>query len=210
MIVMTESPATEAAKRSRSATRRRLVERAATVFVRQGLEAASVADLCAAAGFTRGAFYSNFDSKTELAVAVYAHRVDQLVQLLTAEVQHQLQKDVSVAQMLGFVLQALSGLTRDGQWQGFRVEMHLAADRDEQLRLAVDEQYERILAVLTEVLEQVRGRGVSYRIDTKDLARILIAVWDGELLRAGRNMTPDRGTGARLITATWEAFTTVE
>lgn len=209
MIVMTESPATEAAKRSRSATRRRLVERAATVFVTQGLEAASVADLCAAAGFTRGAFYSNFDSKTELAVAVYAHRVDQLVQLLTAEVQHQLQKDVSVAQMLGFVLQALSGLTRDGQWQGFRVEMHLAADRDEQLRLAVDEQYERILAVLTEVLEQVRGRGVSYRIDTKDLARILIAVWDGELLRAGRNMTPDRGTGARLITATWEAFTTV-
>lgn len=210
MTPMTESPDTEAAKRSRSATRTRLVDQAATVFVTKGLEAASVADLCAAAGFTRGAFYSNFDSKSELAVAVYAHRVDQLVELLTTEVQRQLRRDVPVTQMLAFVLQALSGFTQDGQWQAFRVEMHLAADRDPQLRLAVDEQYERILAAVTAVLEQVKSREVSYRVDGKDLARILIAVWDGELLRAGRNMTPDRGTGARLITATWEAFTTVE
>ncbi|ROZ64024.1 TetR/AcrR family transcriptional regulator [Kocuria soli] len=205
-----EMPDTDAAKRSRVATRRKLVERAAPVFVEKGLEAASVADLCAAAGFTRGAFYSNFASKTELAVAVYEYRVDRMVALLHAEVNKQLRRHVPVADMLQFVLEALTGLTHDGAWQGFRLEMHLAADRDPELRVAVDEQYARIVLAVADVLGRVSERGVRYRIPVEDLARILIAVWDGELLRAGRRMDPKDGVGQRLITATWEAFASVD
>lgn len=206
---MSETPDTEAVKRSRVATRRKLVEEAAPVFVHKGLEAASVADLCAAAGFTRGAFYSNFESKTELAVAVYQYRVNHLVDLLHAEVDRQLAREVPMAEVLGFVLQSLTGFAEDGAWQGFRLEMHLAADRDEQLRLAVDEQYERIVAAVAEVLATVGRHGVSYTLPETDLARLLIAVWDGELLRLGRRMTSEGGIGARLISATWEAFTVI-
>ena len=51
---------TEVAKRSRTQTRRRLIEAAPRVFVERGIGGASVAQICSAAGFTRGAFYSNF------------------------------------------------------------------------------------------------------------------------------------------------------
>ncbi|MDO5618482.1 TetR/AcrR family transcriptional regulator [Kocuria sp.] len=203
---MSEISDTDAVKRSRVATRHKLVEQAVPVFVAKGLEAASVAELCAAAGFTRGAFYSNFSSKTELAVAVYESRVDGLVALLDTEVDRQLSTDQPVATMLAFVLEAVSGLAQDGAWQGFRMELHLAADRDPLLRSAVDAQYERLVSAVAEMLLRVRRRGVSYRVPEPDLARILLAVWDGELLRTGRRLTAQDGTGRRLITATWNAF----
>jgi len=51
---------------SREQTRDRLLEAAQTIFTKKGFENASVEDISAAAGYTRGAFYSNFGGKTEL------------------------------------------------------------------------------------------------------------------------------------------------
>jgi AcrR family transcriptional regulator len=56
-------------------TRRRLLDAAAAVFVRRGFEAASVEEITAEAGFTRGAFYSNFTSKEQLLVEMLQQRV---------------------------------------------------------------------------------------------------------------------------------------
>lgn len=57
----------------RAATRERLVEAAVRVFAEKGVEGATVEEICEAAGFTRGAFYSNFDNKDALGVAVFEH-----------------------------------------------------------------------------------------------------------------------------------------
>ncbi|MGO4957842.1 TetR/AcrR family transcriptional regulator [Luteococcus sp. Sow4_B9] len=54
----------------RAATRERLVGAAIEVIARKGVLAASVEEICEAADFTRGAFYSNFASKDDLCVAV--------------------------------------------------------------------------------------------------------------------------------------------
>ena len=54
----------------RTATRDRLIEAALGVFAEKGVLAATVEEICDAAGFTRGAFYSNFESKDGLCVAV--------------------------------------------------------------------------------------------------------------------------------------------
>jgi AcrR family transcriptional regulator len=51
---------------SRQVTRVKLVEAAERVFVRAGFDAASVERIAEEAGFSRGAFYSNFKSKDEL------------------------------------------------------------------------------------------------------------------------------------------------
>jgi AcrR family transcriptional regulator len=53
---------------SRKQTTHRLLEAAQKVIVRKGLEAASVEQIAAAAGYTRGAFYSNFSSKDDLLI----------------------------------------------------------------------------------------------------------------------------------------------
>lgn len=54
----------------RHETREKLLDAALAVFAEHGLQGASVEEVCGAAGFSRGAFYSNFSSKEELFVAL--------------------------------------------------------------------------------------------------------------------------------------------
>jgi AcrR family transcriptional regulator len=54
----------------RRATLNRLLDAGAEVFAETGLQGVSVEAICARAGFTRGAFYSNFSSKEELFLAL--------------------------------------------------------------------------------------------------------------------------------------------
>jgi AcrR family transcriptional regulator len=57
----------------------KLFEAAARVFEEQGIGGASVEAIAAAAGFTRGAFYSNFKSKDELIIAMLENHVEQSI-----------------------------------------------------------------------------------------------------------------------------------
>jgi AcrR family transcriptional regulator len=56
-------------------TRRELLDAAARVFVKRGFTGSSVEEISAEAGYTRGAFYSNFRSKNELFVELLHDRV---------------------------------------------------------------------------------------------------------------------------------------
>ena len=60
-------------ERRRQLTREALVAAAAEVFTAKGFHAASLDEIADAAGFTRGAIYSNFGSKEELLYAVIDH-----------------------------------------------------------------------------------------------------------------------------------------
>src|SRR3977135_437156 len=51
---------------SREQTTQRLLDAAQKLIAKKGLDAASVENIAAAAGYTRGAFYSNFNSKDDL------------------------------------------------------------------------------------------------------------------------------------------------
>lgn len=51
---------------SRQLTRAKLVDAAGRIFTRTGFDAASVEEIAEKAGFSRGAFYSNFSSKDEI------------------------------------------------------------------------------------------------------------------------------------------------
>src|SRR5207253_5688664 len=64
---------------TRDDTRDKLFEAAALVFEEQGINAASIEAIAAAAGFTRGAFYSNFASKDELIIAMLEDHLEQSI-----------------------------------------------------------------------------------------------------------------------------------
>jgi AcrR family transcriptional regulator len=64
---------------TRDDTREKLFEAAARVFEEQGIGGASIEGIAAAAGFTRGAFYSNFNSKDELIIAMIEDHVAQSI-----------------------------------------------------------------------------------------------------------------------------------
>jgi AcrR family transcriptional regulator len=64
---------------TRDDTCEKLFEAAAAVFEEQGIGGASIEAIAAAAGFSRGAFYSNFKSKDELIIAMLEDHVEQSI-----------------------------------------------------------------------------------------------------------------------------------
>ncbi|MGV9194345.1 TetR/AcrR family transcriptional regulator [Microbacterium sp. MC2] len=62
--------------RRREQTRTRLLDAAHEIFGEVGMDGASVEVICERAGFTRGAFYSNFESKEELFLALVSRMAE--------------------------------------------------------------------------------------------------------------------------------------
>ncbi|MDO5498587.1 MAG: TetR/AcrR family transcriptional regulator [Propionibacteriaceae bacterium] len=71
----------------RRQTRQRLMDAAALVFAEKGVAGASVEEICEAAGFTRGAFYSNFETKDELCVALQRSLTERFLESLRVAVE---------------------------------------------------------------------------------------------------------------------------
>jgi AcrR family transcriptional regulator len=63
----------------RAATRQRLLIAAAEILAERGLHGATVEDICEAAGFSRGAFYSNFADKEELFATLQRQKEEELL-----------------------------------------------------------------------------------------------------------------------------------
>src|SRR3954468_6474185 len=61
-------------KEKQAHTRTCLMESAARVFTRRGLQQASIDEVAEDAGFTKGAFYANFKNKEELFLAMLDER----------------------------------------------------------------------------------------------------------------------------------------
>jgi len=64
---------------TRDDTCEKLFEAAAQLFDEQGIGRVSIEAIAAAAGFTRGAFYSNFKGKDELIIAMLEDHVEQSI-----------------------------------------------------------------------------------------------------------------------------------
>src|ERR1039457_1147071 len=60
---------------SKEVTRMRLIEAAERLFVRRGFDDASVEEISETAGYSRGAFYSNFDNKEQGFLALIGRRL---------------------------------------------------------------------------------------------------------------------------------------
>jgi AcrR family transcriptional regulator len=63
----------------RERTREELIVAAECLFTGRGFHASSVDEIALEAGYTKGAVYSNFESKEDLFFAVYERRVDRVV-----------------------------------------------------------------------------------------------------------------------------------
>ncbi|GAA5202531.1 TetR/AcrR family transcriptional regulator [Microbacterium jejuense] len=87
---MTDTQTADSAVTSprREATRQKLLDAAALVYAEVGVDAASVEEICERAGFTRGAFYSNFETKDELMLAlterVAGEKIDEVAERVAA------------------------------------------------------------------------------------------------------------------------------
>jgi AcrR family transcriptional regulator len=112
-------------------TRNNLLEAAAQVFIARGFEAASIEAITKAAGYTRGAFYSNFSSKAELFAELLQQRAYTQYRRMAAATA---EGERPSMRQTGERLAAIQG-DEAGQWL-FRLWLELLAHagRDEQFR----------------------------------------------------------------------------
>jgi AcrR family transcriptional regulator len=144
-------------EQSKDQTRERLLDAAQTMFMKKGFVAASVEDIAAAAGYTRGAFYSNFRSKSELLIELL--RRDH--ETMQAALQAIFENAASREQMEAGILRYYSSLPRENTCFLLWVEAKLLAVRDGRFRL-------RFNAFMHEKLDQTGAyiREFSARVGT--------------------------------------------
>ena len=115
-------------------TRDALLEAASRVFVREGFQGASVERIAAEAGFTRGAFYSNFASKEELFAEMLQERVYTLYEEMARQRLRDSRSRMPSERESGEQLAAIQGQP-DGRWMfSIWLELLAAAARDDRFK----------------------------------------------------------------------------
>ncbi|MGW7007539.1 TetR/AcrR family transcriptional regulator [Streptomyces sp. NPDC054933] len=182
--------------RRRAHTRQRLLDAALEVFAERGLGAATVEEVCERAGYTRGAFYSNFRTMEELFSALHQQRSDMFLEralqvLLTdhgacaAPGGRPTRDGVDAAVDL-----FLSVLPHDRAWWLVSMEYHLHAARDPQAARQLAERRRRFREQLAPVLETAVARiGRRLTVGADELIRVLIAVHEGAVAQS--SLEPD-------------------
>ncbi|KAG8152576.1 TetR/AcrR family transcriptional regulator [Burkholderia catarinensis] len=161
---------------TREQTRRRLLDAAASIIAGKGLAAASVEEIAARAGYTRGAFYSNFDSKSELLV--------ELLRLDHRSIQENLRERLDAAPSREDLQKQLAWLHarcyRDDNHYIIWAEARLHAMRDAQFRQRVNAMYLEKRDLIASVIEQLHKRAdTRFSCASSDYALAVIALMDG-------------------------------
>ncbi|MGY5764523.1 TetR/AcrR family transcriptional regulator [Brachybacterium sp. DNPG3] len=209
---MPEAPGT----RRKENTRTRLVRASLNVFVEKGLDGATVDDLTKAAGFTRGAFYSNFSDKEEVFIELFSAVTAELREKVREAAQRAIPlanpcaplDDYDDAIVLVAVFEAIRPYGR--QWYLLYSEAVTHSLRDETYRAELIVQRSLMRDEIGRLIEL--GLEISpYRlaVPTEDLAQLIVGIFTDLLLREhldGRDITE---LASVMILRTVHAFLTL-
>lgn len=158
----------------RQHTRDRLIDAATGLFAEKSIEGASVEEISERAGFTRGAFYSNFDSKEELCLEIVRQRGEQLLETTRRALAVIPDSPVNaqwLEEIIAKVITVLDvGFTFDDNWVLVRQELRLYAFRNPTFRPALIEVEQNANDLASEALAAALARhGASLRIPLDQL-----------------------------------------
>lgn len=165
-------------RRRRELTRGALLDAAARVFARRGFHAATLDEIAEAAGFTKGAIYSNFGSKEELFFAVADRRNrEQLEEFRRALAG----ATADVATLLDRAAEALTAWQQqDRDWVLLETEVWLYAQRQPRARRRLVRHLRRTLESITAFVEEtVTAAGLHTAIPPRQLAALMWAASTG-------------------------------
>lgn len=166
-------------------TRELLVDAAEDVFARRGFTAATLDDIAAAAGYTRGAFYVHFKTKEDVFFAVsdrYWRRLfDKFAEALGNQQHHVGEHE------LADIAARWVDLVKDDEARhailGYEFTLYLLRHPDARARVA--EKRRRVAEDITAfVMAGLHRRNVELRIPVTDFVQLMIATSDGVVLAA--------------------------
>ena len=178
-------------------TSKLLLAGALEAFVEFGITAATIESIVKAAGLTRGAFYSSFDNKDQIVVALLERHVAEAVQ-----------RNLKLADHYPEPGQYLKALASDegrddvalGRMPMLNFELMLYAIRSPEHRSTISNHLETLRKVLGEiVVRTMRSAGVTRELDPLAIGSMLLALEDGFDLH--RLIDPDKTPATSYHTA---------
>jgi AcrR family transcriptional regulator len=163
-------------------TRAQLIDAAATVFARRGFVAASLDEVADEAGLTKGAVYSNFESKDDLFQAVMDDRLNEPMLHVA---------DDLIGSTDSFQERAMKGARaftdavereRDVYLLGIEFDVYVARHPEYAPQFANRwrEQFERIAGLIEEAS---KGNGVPLPMSAEEMAVVVTALSQGMTIR---------------------------
>lgn len=188
----------------RAQTRRDLLDAAARVFAERGYHTTSVDQVAEAAGFTKGAVYSNFTSKEELFLELLDRQIDQAVGVL----EQVLEDTPPEERARAFGEQQASIAVLDRNWFLLDTEFLLYAARNEHIRERVAERQRRTRQRIADIVQRhLDDLGITDPpVSATDVARIVTATADG-LTQASLIQHGEEEDAPRLLSALIELLT---
>jgi AcrR family transcriptional regulator len=174
---MTFEPLTP--ERRRQQTRDHLIQAAARVFAERGFHGASLDQVAAAAGFTKGAVYSNFKNKEDLFLALLEAKRDSEMEALYATLEAS--DSPPEAQLPEFVTLVQDQTTElGGNWDVLYTEFALYAMRNPAAREKLAEFDALTIAKVAELIDGARtAQGIDALEQPEHVARIIVALFRG-------------------------------
>jgi len=156
-------------------TRMRLIEAAETLFIRKGFDDTSVDEISEMAGYSRGAFYSNFENKEQVLLSLIDNRRPQAPLALDEIVQQ-----ISGPERTAAVREWFSNQWRRHDFIKLRTEFSRRAMRDRSVRKHLAKLWRQELEAYAGSLSRYSDVADSGTVDRPEaVALVLLAVAHG-------------------------------
>ncbi len=184
-----------ATSRKRQQTRERLMDAAYELFADEGVHATSIEAVAEAAGFTRGAFYSNFESKNELFFALadreWSIRLG-IVRTVIAEFTDFEASGTLEQQVSALLVRIFTALPDDRRWELISREFELLALRDPDIAPQYLAHKQEFQAQLADVLmTAARTFSVEFTLAPSDATTFLTLMHEHAIEEAMLSHTDD-------------------
>lgn len=166
----------------RPVTLARLLDAALEAFAELGFHSASIEDICRRAGYSRGAFYSNFKNRDELFFALFDAHAQRVVDRVAAAAGDIERGNLSV-ERIAHILAHVDAGERD--WYLVTTEFTLYAMRNAEAARALAEHDARIRTTVADLMARLLDQaGRTPKVDLEQLARMAIAMREGALAQS--------------------------
>lgn len=164
-------------------TRERILASAARVFARKGFQRASLDEVAADAGLTKGAIYWHFKSKNDLFFAILDSRLRQDTAPLLGDLHKLLTEGGDARAALAAMFEAgMQRCTTDPDWPRLYLECLVLA-RDPDVRQRLSAFYDEVWTVSRGFTSQLQAHGLTHPgIDPQVAAVFWTALFDGLVL----------------------------
>ena len=174
----TETSRPKRVTKRRAETRQRLLDAAGEVFAEEGFGRSTVEHVCDRAGYTRGAFYSNFTSLDELFLAMWEQRSAVMLDGIRTALADAAARPASLT-LETAVERVLAAIPVDDAWYRITAEFTAHALRNPVLKRVMAAREDAILHTIMPIVEDALATAGRHVTDRQALGRALVAIHDG-------------------------------